>query len=380
MSAVYRPLTALPMETLPDTFVHPAGFCQNVLATGACWVSGTADVAGREAVVLDCDHPRTIEIWADRPDHHLQVSFDRETGLIVRLVETIGGAATRDADGRRPRARCAAAAVGVRIQLPDRDDPDLLTTRVGPVHASAIGVGATGARRTSRTRMVDPATQPTTVNGLKLYLDEVGWQVDTSTLTGYTGTENVRVTNDATQAHVYSELVHDAACDPQIAEVNIFGFYDDGPRDSGFQAALNHVDGTPRASAAAVQSAIADSVTGCAGSSTSWVPAKRVIGAVAPTWAIGPTRQTIRFAAAADEGADVVACLIPGTHGGVATAALMANRTATSRGCRGGKVMPMHPLAFKIRRALPLRPATVALRLVAETSKKRFNTYSRTLR
>jgi hypothetical protein len=30
--------------------------------------------------------------------------------------------------------------------------------------------------------------------------------------------------------------VHDAACDPQIAEVNIFGFYDDGPRDSGFQA------------------------------------------------------------------------------------------------------------------------------------------------
>ena len=64
---------------------------------------------------------------------------------------------------------------------------------------------------------------------------------------------------------VYSELVHDAACDPQIAEVNIFGFYDDGPRDSGFQAALNHVDGTPRASAAAVQAAIADSAAGCAG-------------------------------------------------------------------------------------------------------------------
>ena len=35
-SKVYEPLTALPMETLPDTFVHPAGFCQNVLATGRC--------------------------------------------------------------------------------------------------------------------------------------------------------------------------------------------------------------------------------------------------------------------------------------------------------------------------------------------------------
>jgi hypothetical protein len=93
-----------------------------------------------------------------------------------------------------------------------------------------------------------------------------------------------------------------------------------------------------------------------------------------------PDRQTIRFAAAADEGADVVACLIPGAHGGVATAALMANRTATSRGCTGGKVMPLHPLALTIRRRAPARPATVALRLVAETSKKRFNTYSRTLR
>ena len=37
-SQVYEPVTALPMETLPDTFVHPAGYCQNVLATGRCAV------------------------------------------------------------------------------------------------------------------------------------------------------------------------------------------------------------------------------------------------------------------------------------------------------------------------------------------------------
>src|SRR4029450_8905977 len=37
-SKVYEPVTALPMETLPDTFVHPAGYCQNVLATGRCAV------------------------------------------------------------------------------------------------------------------------------------------------------------------------------------------------------------------------------------------------------------------------------------------------------------------------------------------------------
>ncbi len=97
MSTVYRPLTALPAETLPETFVHPAGFCQNVLGTGVCWVSGTTEISGREAVVLECDHPRTIEIAGDRPDYHLQVAFDRETGIVARLVETIGGTMARDA-------------------------------------------------------------------------------------------------------------------------------------------------------------------------------------------------------------------------------------------------------------------------------------------
>ncbi len=97
MSTVYRSLTGLPRETLPDTFVHPAGFCQNVLGTGRCWVSGTTSVADREAIVVECDHPRTIGIAADRPDHHLDVAFDRDTGVILRLTETIGGGTTRDA-------------------------------------------------------------------------------------------------------------------------------------------------------------------------------------------------------------------------------------------------------------------------------------------
>ena len=73
------------------------GLCQNVLATGRSWVSGTVDVNGREAIAVECDHPRSIGIAADRPDHHLQVSFDRDTGVILRLVETIAGDVTRDA-------------------------------------------------------------------------------------------------------------------------------------------------------------------------------------------------------------------------------------------------------------------------------------------
>jgi hypothetical protein len=97
-SRVYRPFTALPMETLPETFIHPGNFCQNVLATGACSIIGIDRVADREAIVLACDHPRTVERVGDRPDFRMDVAFDRGTGIITRLVETMGDHVTRHAE------------------------------------------------------------------------------------------------------------------------------------------------------------------------------------------------------------------------------------------------------------------------------------------
>lgn len=96
-SKVYAPLTPLPAETLPDTFVHPANYCQNVLQTGECTIVGSGIVLGREAIALTAAHPRTIELAADRPDFLIRLDVDRETGVIVRLTETIGGEVTRDA-------------------------------------------------------------------------------------------------------------------------------------------------------------------------------------------------------------------------------------------------------------------------------------------
>jgi hypothetical protein len=97
-SRVYEPVTPLPAETLVETFVHPAGYCQNVLATGRCFVSGSAVVGGREAVLLECDHPRTTELPGDRPDFHISIAVDRATGVILRLVESIAGSVTREAE------------------------------------------------------------------------------------------------------------------------------------------------------------------------------------------------------------------------------------------------------------------------------------------
>ncbi|HXG26202.1 MAG TPA: hypothetical protein VNL94_05020 [Candidatus Binatia bacterium] len=97
-STVYEPITPLPMETLAELFVHPAGYCQNVLATGECWISGTDRIAGREAIVLECAHPRSVEREVDRPDYHVQVAFDRLDGVILRLVESVGDDVTRMAE------------------------------------------------------------------------------------------------------------------------------------------------------------------------------------------------------------------------------------------------------------------------------------------
>jgi hypothetical protein len=97
-ATVYEPITALPMETLPELFVHPAGYCQNVLATGRTWISGTDRVAGREAIVVECDHPRAVETSVDRPDYHVQLSVDRVEGVVTRLVESVAGEVTRVAE------------------------------------------------------------------------------------------------------------------------------------------------------------------------------------------------------------------------------------------------------------------------------------------
>jgi hypothetical protein len=121
----------------------------------------------------------------------------------------------------------------------------------------------------------DGTAQPTTLDGLKLHLDEVGWQVDTTGRFGYLGPENVPVTDEVTQAAIYGQLIREAACDPDVASLSFFGFRDDGLR-TGFQAGLERADGTVRASAAAVQAAIPES---CAGAALVWAPGVSVLGA-----------------------------------------------------------------------------------------------------
>jgi hypothetical protein len=159
--------------------------------------------------------------------------------------------------------------------------------------------------------------QPTTADGLRLYLDEVGWQVDTLDAQGYTGLENVATTGERRQAAIYGRLVRLAACDPQVAQLNFFGFYDDSARDTGFQSALHRVDGTPRMAAGSVAAAIAATSAGCTGLPVRWRPALTVSGASLTPWRLSRSGG-IKVLVGAREGASAVVCMV-------------ARATATSR-------------------------------------------------
>ena len=78
-SRVYEPLTPLPMETLPETFVHPPATARTCSRRATAGSAGLDEVAGREAIVVECDHPRTIEMAADRPDFRIRLAVDRRT-------------------------------------------------------------------------------------------------------------------------------------------------------------------------------------------------------------------------------------------------------------------------------------------------------------
>jgi hypothetical protein len=210
--------------------------------------------------------------------------------------------------------------------------------------------------------------QPTTVDGLTISLDEVGWQVDTSRRPGYEGAANVPVTDERTQAAIYAELVRRAACDPDVGQVNFFGFYDDGAR-AGFQAGLHRVDGAPRPAADAVRRAIADGQSSCA-PARPWRPTTTVLGTSTPrVHAVG---RLVTLVADVDEGALVRACVLPLATSRPSAIRALARSEGEVATCRQQRAVPGRPARVVLRRTLALaRGGTVAVRVIAEANASR---------
>jgi hypothetical protein len=85
--------------------------------------------------------------------------------------------------------------------------------------------------------------QKTTVNGLQIVLDEVGWQTDTKKYSQYIHNDNVKTVDEATQTQYLKTAIEKYfACDPTIATVNWFLLVDESTRD-GKDASGNTVGG-----------------------------------------------------------------------------------------------------------------------------------------
>jgi hypothetical protein len=215
--------------------------------------------------------------------------------------------------------------------------------------------------------------QPTTLNGLGLYLDEVGWQVNTSYLAGYDNLENVPVTDELTQADTYAKLVRRAQCDPDVAEVNIFGFVDDRDR-RGFQAALFRADGTPRPAAEAVRSALEEPAN-CP-ETAPWQPTtEAVVGAGTPR--VASTKTQIVVTTRVGEGVAATVCTYPRSVSPVTASRLPARAGGIPATCVRAKLTPQRLTPMTMVRSPELSGGgTIGLRLVSEANGDRRTTFA----
>ena len=150
--------------------------------------------------------------------------------------------------------------------------------------------------------------QPTVEDGLKLRIDEIGWQVAVpeSRADAYTGRETSSVTSEPAQAANYVKLVQLAVCDPSISGLYLLHLKDD-PDLERFQSGLERADGSRRPAFAAVRQAVLRARRGCAGKRIAWRHATTVVGARAafgvtsrPSWHL---RRNWSFTVTAGEGA-----------------------------------------------------------------------------
>jgi hypothetical protein len=135
----------------------------------------------------------------------------------------------------------------------------------------------------------DGTWQPTTVDGLMLVIDEIGWQTTTTHYSQYVNSENVPTIDEATQTRFLEETAEKYfACDPSVATVNLFLLVDEAYRNGrdetgkvvggGWQSGLLTAGGRGVSTAKQAYRALApDFAAGrgaCRGKTVAWTPSK----------------------------------------------------------------------------------------------------------
>jgi len=158
--------------------------------------------------------------------------------------------------------------------------------------------------------------QPTVEQGLKLRIDEIGWQaaVPAASRSAYHGRETAAATSERAQAANYEQVIGIAACDRTISAVYFLHLRDDADLER-FQSGVRRADGSARPAYAAVRTAAARAKRGCAAKQVSWKHATRVIGAHARfatgAGVVSPVRASWGFNVTAAEEVSYVAAILP---------------------------------------------------------------------
>lgn len=176
--------------------------------------------------------------------------------------------------------------------------------------------------------------QPTVEQGLRLRIDEIGWQaaVPANRRAAYNGRETAAVTSEKAQAANYAKLIALAACDSSLSAVYLLHLRDDANLER-FQSGVRRADGSARPAYTAVRAAVAKARRGCAGKRVVWRHATGVVGRRADfrtgSGLVSRLRRSWGFNVTASEEATYTGAIFPE---GAATASI---RSLASKGERG---------------------------------------------
>jgi hypothetical protein len=210
----------------------------------------------------------------------------------------------------------------------------------------------------------------------RMFIDETGWQVDTTGLPGYFNTENVPAISETKQAQDYEKLVHLANCEPTLTDFHIFHEIDEVDR-TGFQSGVLHADFSERPSAAdpaaSVKHAVAADNGQCSGGG--WQTLGSFLystSAVVPLYKTFPYSSPAPFATKTVSGGGIYLQLTAGEGFTYAVSFKAGPKSASASGAA-----PRTTATVKVPTGFGTGTATVVLK--AETNPSRTTTVTVTL-